>query len=158
MWVTAATVVAATGAIDLKLVLVALGAIVTTALLLMLVQTMPTAGKCLMGIGILAFGALAVVTGAPVIGAAFATGWLLPLAIPLIGLPLVISAFFWIAAPTREGRTLCVNSAICDRWFERRGDAAAAAVSLPEYEAARQRLIARQVRERRKGRRRGAAS
>ena len=22
--------------------------------------------------------------------------------------------------PTREGRTLCVNSAICDRWFERR--------------------------------------
>ncbi|MEO8176009.1 MAG: DUF2207 domain-containing protein [Sphingomicrobium sp.] len=106
LWVTSATVVAATGAIDQTLVLVALGAIVTTALLLMLVQTMPTAGKCLMGIGILGFGALALVTGAPVIGAALATGWLLPLAIPLIGLPLVVSAFFWIAAPTREGRTV----------------------------------------------------
>jgi Icc-related predicted phosphoesterase len=23
-------------------------------------------------------------------------------------------------APTREGATLCANSAICDRWFERR--------------------------------------
>jgi uncharacterized membrane protein len=32
------------------------------------------------------------------------TGNWLPLAIPLIGLPFVFSSFFWMSAPTREGR------------------------------------------------------
>jgi uncharacterized membrane protein len=106
LWLTAAAVVAATGVIDLTQVLVALGAIVTTALLLMLVQGMEMVGKCLIVVGILFFATLAAVVGFPVFSAAFASGWLLPLALPLIGLPLVISAFFWIAAPTREGRAV----------------------------------------------------
>jgi uncharacterized membrane protein len=72
----------------------------------MLVQEVGTVGKCLIVAAIMAFGALAIATGFPVFTAAFASGWLLPLALPLIGLPLVISAFFWIAAPTREGRAV----------------------------------------------------
>ena len=106
VWLTAAAVVAATGVLDTTMVLVALGALVTTALLLMLVQEVGAVGKCLIVAAILGFGALAMATGFPVFTAAFASGWLLPLALPLIGLPLVISAFFWIAAPTREGRAV----------------------------------------------------
>ena len=106
LWLTAAAVVSATGILDTTMVLVALGALVTTAMLLMLIQEVGTVGKCLIVAGIMAFGALAMATGFPVMTAAFASGWLLPLALPLLGLPLVISAFFWIAAPTREGRAV----------------------------------------------------
>ena len=106
LWLTAAAVVAATGVLHVTQVLVALGAIVTTAFLLMLVQSMEAVGKCLMVALIFVFGALALAVGAPIVGAAFASGWLIPLALPLLGLPLVISAFFWIAAPTREGRAV----------------------------------------------------
>jgi uncharacterized membrane protein YgcG len=106
LWLTAAAVVAATGVLEVTQVLVALGAILTTALLLLAVQSMGAVGKCLVVVLILAFGALAVSVGAPVVAAAFQTGWLVPLALPLVGLPLVISAFFWIAAPTREGRAV----------------------------------------------------
>ena len=106
LWLTAAAVVAATGVLDLTRVAVALGAILTTALLLLVVQSMEAVGKCLVVAGIFAFGALALGVGTPVVAAAFQTGWLVPLALPLLGLPLVISAFFWIAAPTREGRAV----------------------------------------------------
>jgi uncharacterized membrane protein len=44
--------------------------------------------------------------GMPVLGQALATGWVLPLIVPALAVPLVISAFWWIAAPTREGRTV----------------------------------------------------
>jgi hypothetical protein len=37
---------------------------------------------------------------------ALATGRVLPLLIPLLALPVVISAFWWMAAPTRAGRAL----------------------------------------------------
>ena len=106
LWLTAAAVVAATGVLDLTVVLVALGAMVTAVLLLLVVQEMRAAGKCLIIVGIMISGGVAAVVGFPVIGAAFQSGWLAPLALPLVGLPLVISAFFWIAAPTREGRAV----------------------------------------------------
>jgi uncharacterized membrane protein YgcG len=104
LWLTAAAVVAATGVLEVTWVLVALGALVTTTMLLMVVQDMQTLGKILVVIGIMIFGTLAMVAGFPILAAAFQSGWLAPLALPLLGLPLVISAFFWIAAPTREGR------------------------------------------------------
>ena len=47
-----------------------------------------------------------VVSALPILAAAFQSGWLLPLAFPLAGLVLVISAFVWISAPTREGRAV----------------------------------------------------
>ncbi|MEO7364760.1 MAG: DUF2207 domain-containing protein [Sphingomicrobium sp.] len=104
LWVTAAAVVAATGVLDLRIVLMAFGAMITTILLLLLVQEMRATGKCLVIVAIMISGGVAAIVGFPVVGAAFESGWLAPLAFPLVGLPLVISAFWWIAAPTREGR------------------------------------------------------
>ncbi len=106
LWFTAAAVSAATGVVDRLQVGVALGAVLTVALLLMLVQELATVGKILVSIAIAGFGLVALVAGWPMVPAAFQSGWWEPLALPLIGLPLVISAFFWIAAPTREGRAV----------------------------------------------------
>jgi len=61
-------------------------------------------GKCLATLLAVSFGGLAVVTGAPILVQALATGWLLPFVPVLLALPLVVSAFFWIDAPTKEGR------------------------------------------------------
>jgi uncharacterized membrane protein len=40
----------------------------------------------------------------PIFTNALNSGWWLPLILPLLAAPLVISAFWWIAAPTPEGR------------------------------------------------------
>jgi uncharacterized membrane protein YgcG len=105
MWLVAAAVVAASG-LAITHVLVPLGAAITCALLLLYVQIASAVGKCLLSLAAFAFGALALGTGAPVALQALQTGWLLPFALPLLAIPLVISAFFWIDAPTREGRAV----------------------------------------------------
>jgi uncharacterized membrane protein YgcG len=105
LWLVSAAIVAASG-LDVTDVLVPLGAAVTVALLLLWVQSATAVGKCLVTIIALAFGALAVVTGAPVVFQALETGWWLPFVIPMLALPLVVSAFLWIDAPTREGRVV----------------------------------------------------
>jgi uncharacterized membrane protein len=47
-------------------------------------------------------GALAL--GFPLFTEALSTGWWFPLLLPALSLPIVISAFWWISAPTIEGR------------------------------------------------------
>jgi uncharacterized membrane protein len=37
---------------------------------------------------------------------ALATGWWFPILLPLLSLPVVVSAFWWMSAPTREGRAV----------------------------------------------------
>ncbi|MDQ3245394.1 MAG: DUF2207 domain-containing protein [Pseudomonadota bacterium] len=106
LWLTSAAVVAATSVVDMLNLGVALGAVATTILLAFLIQQASATGKCLLVAALFAFAALALATGFPILGAAFATGWYAPLVLPLLALPLVISAFFWIAAPTREGRAV----------------------------------------------------
>ena len=103
LWLVAAAIVAAAG-LDIRLVLVSLGAATTAALLLAWVQTATSVGKCLATGLALVFGILAFVTGAPVLMQALATGWLLPFIPALLTIPLVISAFVWIDSPTIEGR------------------------------------------------------
>ena len=103
IWFVAASIVAASG-LDVTMVLVPLGAAITVALLLMWIQTATSVGKCLATIIAFAFGALAVATGAPILFQAIQTGWWLPFAPLVIALPVVLSAFAWIDAPTREGR------------------------------------------------------
>ena len=103
LWLVAASIVAASG-LDVTTVVVALGAALTTTLLLLWIQTATALGKCLASIVALVFGALAVATGAPVLFEALETGWWEPFLLPLLSLPLVVSAFFWIDAPTKEGR------------------------------------------------------
>ena len=103
LWLVAASIVAAAG-LDIRLVLVSLGAATTAALLIAWVQTASSVGKCLATGMAVVFGALAVATGAPILFQALATAWFLPFIPALVALPLVISAFFWIDAPTKEGR------------------------------------------------------
>ena len=104
VWLTSVSVVAAAGLIDLPVILLSLAALLTTGLLLMLLQDQKAVGKCLVSLLAMIFAGVAFVTGLPILMAAFQSGWWEPLVLPLLGLPLVISAFFWIAAPTREGR------------------------------------------------------
>ena len=106
VWLTAAAVTAATGTVDTLQIVVAIGALITCALLAMVLHGLSTAGKCLIvALMFIAFAA-ALATGMPILFAAFETGWIAPLVLPLLAIPLMISSFFWISAPTKEGRTV----------------------------------------------------
>lgn len=51
-------------------------------------------------------GVIGLVAGIVTIGNAFETGRVVPLLVPLLGLPVVLTAFSWMAAPTRDGRAV----------------------------------------------------
>ena len=104
LWVAAAAVVVATNGAQIWQIGVTLGAILVAALLSAASRGSSTVGKCLLSLILVAAGGVAVAFGMPILGQALNSGWWLPMAIPLLALPLVISAFFWIDAPTKEGR------------------------------------------------------
>lgn len=106
LWLTSAAVVAATGVVAVNQLLAALGAAAVTVVLAIFIHQAGAVGKCVLVLGIFVFGAAALATGFPIIVAALSTGWLAPMALPMLAIPLVASAFFWIAAPTREGRAV----------------------------------------------------
>jgi uncharacterized membrane protein len=83
----------------------AAGLLVLT-LLFSLLAKRGRAGKCLLRVLAFVSGVSAVALGAPIVPAAIETGWWLPLLLPALALPLVVSAFWWIAAPTRAGRAV----------------------------------------------------
>ncbi|MEA3065664.1 MAG: hypothetical protein QOJ27_2116, partial [Sphingomonadales bacterium] len=65
-------------------------------------SAMAMAGKMLavlLGLG-------GLVAGVVTIGNAFDSGRIVPLLVPLLALPVVLTAFSWMAAPTREGRAV----------------------------------------------------
>jgi len=103
LWLTAAAVVAATDGAEVWQIGVVLGALALSAVLWLLFHE-STVGKCLLTL--VSFAAISVgfTLGMPILIAALASGWWLPLILPLLALPLVISAFWWIAAPTPEGQ------------------------------------------------------
>ncbi|MBA3677069.1 MAG: DUF2207 domain-containing protein [Sphingosinicella sp.] len=51
-------------------------------------------------------GCVGVAGGVSTVGTALEDGRILPLLVPLLALPVAISAFWWMAAPTRKGRAL----------------------------------------------------
>ena len=104
IWAVGVAVALATGVSGLTPVLVSLGATVAAALFLLLLNDSENVGRCLIIIAAMVFGGLALFAGVPVIFDALATGWWWPFLPLLVGLPLVLSAFWWISAPTREGR------------------------------------------------------
>ena len=61
-------------------------------------------GRWVARAGGVVLGLLAAVVVGSTIVLALGTGEVVPLLIPLLALPFVISAFWWMAAPTREGR------------------------------------------------------
>ena len=106
MWFASAAVAAATGSARPLPILVGIGASVTAVLLMLLSQGPAGTGKCLFIGGALVFTLLSVFTGAPVFVSALESGWWAPLLSPALALPLALSAFWWIAAPTKEGRAV----------------------------------------------------
>jgi uncharacterized membrane protein len=104
LWLSGASVAAASGFGDGMMIAVAVGAAVTAALFMLLQRNMGTGGKCLFGAlgALFGFGALAL--GVPLFVEALNSGWWFPLLLPAIALPVVLSAFWWISAPTAEGR------------------------------------------------------
>lgn len=105
LWLTAASVVVATGAIDPLKAGVIFGSLLVIALLWLAFHD-SAAGKCLLSLISLVGIALATSFGFPIIVEALNTGWWLPLLLPALAAPLVLSAFWWISAPTAEGRTI----------------------------------------------------
>jgi hypothetical protein len=105
LWLVAASVVAAAG-LPVTHVLVPIGATTAAALLFLWMHYVGAVGKCLASLIGFALAALALGTGFPIFIDALNTGWFMPLLVPLLALPLVISAFWWIAAPTRAGRAV----------------------------------------------------
>jgi uncharacterized membrane protein YgcG len=103
-WLAAAAVLVATGGGYLQMVGAALGAITVFTLLAYASRQVKGAGKCLLSLLTFLAGFAAIALGFMVIPSAFATAWWQPMVLPLLALPVVISAFFWIAAPTKEGR------------------------------------------------------
>ena len=104
LWLAAAAIGAATGAVELTTILVGLGGLTVAAMLSALINDAAAVGKCLLILGAFVFGGLALATGMPVFFAAVQSGWWLPLALPALAMPVVVSAFWWMSAPTLEGR------------------------------------------------------
>ena len=106
LWATAAAVVAAADEASVWQIGVTLGAIAVAALLSFVIHGSGAVGKCLLGLIAFCAFAVAMALGAPIFGEALNSGLALPLIIPAIALPLVISCFWWISAPTRDGRAV----------------------------------------------------
>jgi uncharacterized membrane protein YgcG len=105
LWLTCAAVVVATADAATWQVGVVVGSLVIAALLWLAFHD-SKAGKCLLSIVGLIAVAIASVLGFPILGQALNSGWWLPPLLPFLALPLVVSAFWWIAAPTKEGRAV----------------------------------------------------
>ena len=106
LWFSAAAVVAATDGGQVWMIGVGIGMLALAAILVALMHGMSKTGKCLLTVCAFICGSIALALGAPIMGQAVASGWWQPLALPLLALPLALSAFAWIDAPTKEGRAV----------------------------------------------------
>ncbi|HEU5483129.1 MAG TPA: DUF2207 domain-containing protein [Sphingomicrobium sp.] len=104
VWLAAATVALATGAASTLEAGLAIAATLIAVMFLVLQDRFKTAGKCLFGALTFLAGFAALALGGQLFFKALSTGWWFPLLLPLLSLPIVISAFWWMSAPTEEGR------------------------------------------------------
>jgi uncharacterized membrane protein YgcG len=106
LWLAASAVVLAEGAGNRLLVLLSASGMAIAALVFHAAPSEKGAGRCLLHLVAAVVGGAGVVLAFPVIPEALTTGNWLPLAIPLIALPFVVSSFWWMSAPTKEGRAV----------------------------------------------------
>ena len=106
IWLPAAAVVAATDSSQINLIGFALGMLALAVVLIVLAAGSRGAIKWLLILGSLIALAVSAVFGFPIFGEALLSGWFAPMLVPALALPLVVSAFFWIAAPTKQGRAV----------------------------------------------------
>jgi len=106
LWLAAGAVVWAEGATTRLLVLLSAAGVAIAALLFHAAPNDKGTGRCLLHLLATIVGGVAFVIAFPVIPDALTTGNWVPLAIPLLGLPFVISSFWWMSAPTKQGRAV----------------------------------------------------
>ena len=106
LWLAAATVVSAEGASSRLLVMLSAAGMAIAALVFHASPGEKGAGRCLLHLLAAIIGGASIVLAFPIIPDALTTGNWVPLAIPLAGLPFVISSFWWMSAPTKEGRAI----------------------------------------------------
>jgi uncharacterized membrane protein YgcG len=104
LWFAAAAVALASGFATALTIGVAAGAALAALLFMLAQKQMGARGSCLLHLLAFVFGFGALALGAPLFMQALATGWWFPLLLPALALPIAISAFWWISAPTIEGR------------------------------------------------------
>ncbi|MCH8615364.1 DUF2207 domain-containing protein [Sphingomonas sp. SM33] len=106
VWLPAAAVVAVTDTGRIWQVGFAVGSLALAAVLLVLAPGFQMAMKWLLILCSFIAAAVAFAFGLPIMGEALESGWLFPMFLPALALPVVVSAFWWIAAPTRQGRAV----------------------------------------------------
>jgi hypothetical protein len=104
LWFAAASVALASGFATVLTIGVAAGAALAALLFMLAQKQMGSGGSCLLHSLAFVFGFGALALGAPLFIQALATGWWFPLLLPALALPIAVSAFWWISAPTIEGR------------------------------------------------------
>jgi len=104
LWLSAVAVVLAESGGQAPLALFSCAGLAIAALLFHAAPNDKGTGRCLFHLIAPLIGGAAMVIAAPIVPEALNTGHWLPLAIPMIGLPFVASSFWWMSAPTREGR------------------------------------------------------
>ena len=102
-WLTCASVAAATYGAVVWQIGVVVGSLAVAAFLWIAFHD-SAVGKCLLSLVAMAAFGVAIAVGMPVLNAAISSGWWLPLILPLLAAPIVLSGFWWMAAPTPEGR------------------------------------------------------
>ncbi len=105
MWIPAALIVATSGADMAPMAIGGLVLLGAAVFLFRLGGPGSTARWVWRALGILV-GLLGLVAGLSTIVLAMNSGRALPMFLPLLALPFAISAFWWMAAPTREGRAV----------------------------------------------------
>jgi len=106
LWLTSVVILLTEGAGNPLMLLLSCSGLVIAALLFHAAPAGKGSGRCLLHVVAFVIGAGAVFAGLPVIPQALATGRWIPLAIVGLGFPFVASSFFWMSAPTREGRAV----------------------------------------------------
>jgi uncharacterized membrane protein YgcG len=104
LWLAAASVALASGFATWLTIAVAVGAALAAALFMLAQNRSGSSAGCVLHSLAFIFGFGAIGLGLPLFGEALATGWWFPLLLPALAIPIVISAFWWISAPTAEGR------------------------------------------------------
>ena len=104
LWLAASAVIVAEGAGHSLLVLLSAASLAIAGLVFLAAPNDKGTGRCLIHLLAVIFGGVGVVLAFPIIPEALKTGNWIPLVIPLIALPFVVSSFWWMSAPTKEGR------------------------------------------------------
>jgi len=106
LWLTSVVILLTEGAGNPILLLLSCSGLAIAALLFHAAPAGKGSGRCLLHLVAFVIGGAAVLTSLPIIPQALATGRWIPLAIVGLGLPIVASSFFWMSAPTKEGRAV----------------------------------------------------